>query len=115
MVGIAHNHAVSSLRQRTRRPQFASLPPESEEDPYESWASAALGPVAMLTQSQLQDAVLCYLRALSNRHGDVLRLALFDGLTHTEIASRLGCPLGTVKSWMRRSLDAMRTQLSAHR
>ncbi len=35
-------------------------------------------------------------------------LAYTHGLTHGEIASRLGVPLGTAKSWIRRALTALK-------
>ena len=34
--------------------------------------------------------------------------AYVEGLTHGEIAERVGAPLGTVKAWIRRSLTALR-------
>jgi RNA polymerase sigma-70 factor (ECF subfamily) len=38
---------------------------------------------------------------------DVVVLAYVHGLSHGELARRLGVPLGTVKSWLRRSLMSL--------
>jgi RNA polymerase sigma-70 factor (ECF subfamily) len=39
-------------------------------------------------------------------------LAYVEGLSHGEIAARLGVPLGTAKTWVRRSLIQLRECLA---
>ena len=35
-------------------------------------------------------------------------MAFYEGYTHSELADRLGAPVGTVKSWVRRGLQRLR-------
>ena len=51
------------------------------------------------------------LARLAPRERQVIELAYFADLSQTEIADRLGVPLGTVKSWTRRGLNRLATLL----
>lgn len=53
------------------------------------------------------------LQALPEAQHQALDLSYFGGLSHAEIAARLGIPLGTVKSRMRLGLQRLATQLDA--
>jgi RNA polymerase sigma-70 factor, ECF subfamily len=57
------------------------------------------------------DRVRAALATVAVPQRDALELALFSTLTHPEIACRLGQPLGTIKSWIRRGLLDLRTSL----
>ncbi|MFN9717887.1 MAG: RNA polymerase sigma factor [Planctomycetota bacterium] len=45
---------------------------------------------------------------LPPEHQTVIRLRIYEGLSFVEIADRLGQPLGTVLTWMRRGLSRLR-------
>jgi RNA polymerase sigma-70 factor, ECF subfamily len=51
---------------------------------------------------------------LPSIYGDVMRLVR-DGFTHSEIAERLGIPVGTVKSRMTKAADTLRAELASLR
>src|SRR2546423_5335116 len=50
---------------------------------------------------------------LSPNHRQVIELAYFEGLSQSEMAERMGQPLGTVKTWVRAALKNLRDELGA--
>ena len=50
---------------------------------------------------------------LSVHQRQVIELAYFEGLSQTEMAQRMGQPLGTVKTWVRAALKSLRDDLGA--
>jgi RNA polymerase sigma-70 factor (ECF subfamily) len=51
------------------------------------------------------------LDSLPDKHREALVLMYVYGLTHSELAARMGAPLGTVKSWVRRAAAALKERL----
>lgn len=98
---ILRNRSLTILRGEARTELIAdyeALDIESGED----------GPeVAMLRLSDTGRLKHC-LEQLDAVKRSALLLAYVNGLTHGELAGRFGVPLGTMKSWIRRSLVALR-------
>jgi RNA polymerase sigma-70 factor, ECF subfamily len=53
------------------------------------------------------------LEKLNANQRQVIELAYFEGLSQTEMAERMGQPLGTVKTWVRTALKNLRDELGA--
>lgn len=68
-------------------------------------------PEETLLLSQQQKLVRQALATLPPEQRKVLELAYFSGMTHTEIATALGIPLGTIKTRVRMAMDRLRVAL----
>lgn len=69
---------------------------------------------AMLIDAENAAQIHTCLAALDDRTQTQIRSAFFDGFTYAELAERAEVPLGTMKSWIRRGLQKLRTCLEAH-
>ncbi|MBC7844270.1 MAG: sigma-70 family RNA polymerase sigma factor [Gemmatimonadaceae bacterium] len=72
-------------------------------------------PLSELDANERASRVVSALQHLPDEQREVLELAYFEGLSQTEIAERLGLPLGTVKTRARLALRKMRDRLDALR
>jgi RNA polymerase sigma-70 factor (ECF subfamily) len=102
LMAIARYRAFD-LRRRERRIATEGA------DAFESVAAAEAPHDSLLALGRHATAALdnC-LAALQERQRDCILLAYQDGLTHAQVADRVGEPLGSVKSWIRRGLTALR-------
>lgn len=70
-------------------------------------------PMEQVSQQEQRNLVQTALGELSQQQRQVLELSYYQGQSQTEIAAQLGVPLGTVKSWARRGLLKLRSQLQS--
>jgi RNA polymerase sigma-70 factor, ECF subfamily len=107
LITMTRSRSIDKLRSRRRREEMVR-PVESPE--------RLPGPVALESVSGPAEARATLGGALADLPAvqrSVLELAYFDGLTQSEIAARLGEPLGTVKTRMRSGLERLRGILAA--
>ena len=115
--GMARYSAIDGHRRRTSRPRTIrrSIADDEDADPYAGIESNDPQPLELVIRDHSAAAVNRCLQLLSNEQRESLTLAYCDGLSHAQIANRLGHPVGTVKSWLRRSYEVMRPALAGHR
>jgi RNA polymerase sigma-70 factor, ECF subfamily len=114
LYGIAHNLALNELRRRRRRPQPQPRPAsaDAEDDDYREQIAADSDP-AVDAWCAVRDAELAQALDQLPLSQRVVLLLYGEGFSQSEIAAKLGEPLGTVKSRMRRALGHLRETLSA--
>lgn len=90
---IARNLRIDRLR---REVAWQPMPEGAEEEPSEDPT-----PDVEVSERQRRERVRAVIKELPAEQTEVVVLSYIEGLSHSEIAERLGMPLGTVKSRMR--------------
>jgi RNA polymerase sigma-70 factor (ECF subfamily) len=98
---IARNLRIDVLRHE-RHPDDLRVPTPAAEQPT---------PEEEYCSIESEDRLRSALKALPPDHSEVLHLAFFEERSQSEIAERLGLPLGTVKSRIRRAAARLRSTL----
>jgi RNA polymerase sigma-70 factor (ECF subfamily) len=108
LLGIVHNSAIDRLR-RTGVHERRRAGSEGLEERLEAPERTDEEVHAREQAAEVRQA----LDGLPVEQRQVIELAYFEGLTHTEIAARLEQPLGTIKGRMRLGLLKLYAQLTA--
>jgi RNA polymerase sigma-70 factor (ECF subfamily) len=111
LLRITRNRAIDRLRARKRRrghlERIGSL-----TGPAESVTPAAEPNEAARPGWHVHESVHAALGGLPPDQRQAVRLAYFEGLTHSEIATQLDIPIGTVKTRLRLAFDKLRVSLA---
>jgi RNA polymerase sigma-70 factor (ECF subfamily) len=110
LTSIARNRAIDSLRRAQAQPRTVSATAEDddESDAVDTVAGDDPGPLDLLARASEARRLAGCMEGLSAQQRQSVALAFFDGLSHAEVAEHLREPLGTVKSWVRRGLLALK-------
>jgi RNA polymerase sigma-70 factor (ECF subfamily) len=123
---IARNRTVDRLRANGRRPRLVPVSTTRPGDEAEAvalerlamfgtvigGARAQAGPEAQLMSAELRRQLGDALEEMPEQERMVILMAYREELTQSEIAERLGWPLGTVKTRTRRALHRLREILA---
>lgn len=109
---LVRSRALDFLRRRRAERLHANIPLEDTDslpDP-----NTASGPMQLVEASEQAAALHQCMQRLEHEQRQVVSLAYLRDLSHSELASHLKLPLGTVKSWIRRSLEQLRKCMARH-
>lgn len=123
---IARNRAIDRLRALGRRPAPMPLSAVGSSDDGDDRSldqaiaagglvgagTPAMDPEQVVDEGELRDEVRTALSTIPADERQVLQLAYYEELSQSEIAARLGWPLGTVKTRTRRALLRLRASLA---
>lgn len=109
LMAIARNFALNQLRKRPPKDRIAAL--DDIDRLLGTSVDQSPGVEALAWERERSRRALALLRELPPEQRRVLVLAYFGGLSQSEIAEAIGCPIGTVKTRTRLALEKLRAGL----
>jgi RNA polymerase sigma-70 factor (ECF subfamily) len=104
LLAVARNRAIDYLRSAQARHSPAELGQMDHPSLYREME-------ADLLNRDSTRRIQAAMQKLPAQQREVIELAYFEGLSQTEMAERIGQPLGTVKTWVRTALRSLREDL----
>jgi len=104
LMSLARYRALDMVRRRGR--EVLGHEPEKEE------ADQGPDPLSALLAATDGGALHRCLQTLSEERRRLVVLAFVEGYSHSQLAAKLEAPIGTVKSWIRRSLTGLKACLA---
>ena len=113
LIAIVRNKSLDNLRQTTRRREdeyvvegdaLGRAPTQIGQA-----APSALDSLTQAAEHLHIDACMANLPAVQRQ---ALALCYYQGLSHSEAASQMGSPLGSIKAWVRRGLGQLKNCLA---
>ncbi len=101
LLTIARNAALDRLRLEHRRPAIAD-----DAEPDETWKDIV--DEGSASEEARWRSLYFAVRALPREQRQVIELAYYQGLSHSQIAEQLGWPVGTVKTRLRLGMERLR-------
>jgi RNA polymerase sigma-70 factor, ECF subfamily len=113
---IATNLCIDHFRRVGRSPRMVELPPSEEEAAPMQWPDpAAERPDDAVHRSEVRRALDGAFAQLSPPHRAVMVLREVEGLSYEEIATVMGCSIGTVMSRLHYARKRLQTLLAPYR
>ena len=110
VLSVARNRDIDYLRSWDGRMSRGALAIQEWDQP-----TASVDVEDDVLNLDMARALRAAMSKLTPRQRAILDLAYGEGLTQSEMAERLERPLGTIKTWVRAALQALRSEMAPYR
>ncbi len=108
---LLHRYQKAVRRARSRPLSLAWLPfveAEQHDEQQRKLPSAEPSPAEVATQNEMFDQLRQCIERLPDKHRQIILLRFFEDASLPDIATVLGCSVGTVKSRLHHALEKLR-------